>query len=256
MDLLSLNRNAWTKEVETGNIWTKPVTPEQVAAARNGDWSMLLTPTRPVPADWFPPLKGKAVLGLASAGGQQGPIFAAAEAIVTVFDNCPAQLARDKMVADRDQLAITLEQGDMRDLSRFADESFDLVFHPVSNCFVDSVIPVWRESYRVLKKGGVLLSGIANPLIYIFDMEQWDRYDKLSVKYRIPYSDFTDLPAEEVERKIKNRDTFEFGHSLDDQIGGQIAAGFVITGFYEDSAGGDLLDPYINTFIATRALKP
>lgn len=43
----------------------------------------------------------------------------------------------------------------------------------------------------------------------------------------------------------------EFGHTLESQI----EAGFAITGFYEDNAGGDLLDKYIDTFIATRAIK-
>ncbi len=143
----------------------------------------------------------------------------------------------------------------MRDLSRFADESFDLIFHPVSNCFVDSVLPVWKESYRVLRPGGTLLAGFVNPLVYIFDMNEWDR-GNLVVRYRIPYSDLHDLLEVDRERRIAERKTIEFGHTLQDQIGGQIAAGFAIAGFYEDISGGDLLDPYISTFIATKAVKP
>ncbi len=41
----------------------------------------------------------------------------------------------------------------MRDLSRFPDASFDIVFHPVSNIFIDDVRPVWKECHRVLRKG-------------------------------------------------------------------------------------------------------
>ncbi len=254
MDLLKLNREAWNEEVQKGNEWTRPVSHEVIADARLGRWSLLLTPTKPVPAEWYPELRGAKVLCLASGGGQQGPILAAVGADVTVLDNCPAQLEQDRMVAEREGISIELEQGDMRDLSRFEDASFDLIFHPVSNCFVDSVLPVWNESCRVLKPGGTLLAGFVNPLVYIFDMDEWDR-GNLVVRYRIPYSDLHDLPGHDLERRIAERDTIEFGHTLQDQIGGQIAAGLAIAGFYEDISGGDLLDPYISTFIATKAVK-
>jgi 2-polyprenyl-3-methyl-5-hydroxy-6-metoxy-1,4-benzoquinol methylase len=90
----------------------------------------------PVPRDWFPAgLAGIAVLCLASGGGQQGPVLAAAGADVTVFDNSPRQLARDEEVAARDGLAIRTVLGDMRDLSAFTDGRFDLVLNPVSNVF-------------------------------------------------------------------------------------------------------------------------
>ncbi|HEX3047797.1 MAG TPA: class I SAM-dependent methyltransferase [Bacillota bacterium] len=255
MDILTHNREAWNHEVSQGNIWTKPVDSRLIAEARSGRWSVLLTPTKPVPRVWFGDLGHRKVLCLASGGGQQGPILAAAGAEVTVFDNSPAQLAQDRMVAERDGLIIRIEQGDMRDLGRFPAETFDLVFHPVSNNFVDDVNEVWRECYRVLKNGGCLLAGFSNPLTYIFDFQEWDEHHNLVVKYRIPYSDLEQLPKEQLKARIEAKLTLEYGHSLADQIGGQIQAGFVINGFYEDSSGGDLLDPYINTFIATRAMK-
>lgn len=255
VDILEHNREAWGKEVAEGNKWTIPISPGEVAAARKGDWSVLLTPTKPVPREWFGEPRGKEILCLASGGGQQGPILAAVGAKVTVFDNCPAQLARDEMVASREALSLRLEQGDMRDLSRFADESFDIIFHPVSNVFIDDVRPVWKECHRTLRKGGVLLAGFVNPLLYIFDLEEWDRKGTIAVRYKIPYSDLDQLPPELLASRVAAKEALEFGHSLDDLIGGQIAAGFAITGFFEDSAGGDFLDPYINTFIATRATK-
>ena len=131
-----------------------------------------------------------------------------------------------------------------------------MIFHPVSNCFVDDIEPVWFECHRVLCPGGTLLAGFCNPLLYIFDPYQWDVNKKLEVKYRIPYSDLEQLTAEELQQKIKNQEPLEFGHSLEDQIGGQIQAGFLINGFYEDSFGNELLDPHIDTFIATRAIRP
>lgn len=255
MDILEHNREAWSKEVAEGNKWTIPVTAEEVAAARRGEWSVLLTPTKPVPCEWFGELIGKDLLCLASGGGQQGPLLAAAGARVTVFDNCPAQFARDEKVAARDGLTIRLEQGDMRDLSRFADGSFDIIFHPVSNIFIDDVRPVWKECRRVLRQGGSLLAGFVNPLLYIFDLEEWDTKRIMTVRYKIPYSDIGQLPGGLLASRVAAKEALEFGHSLDDLIGGQIDAGFAIAGFFEDSSGGDFLDPYINTFIATKAAK-
>ena len=255
VDVLKHNREAWIRESEKGNIWTMPVDSHTIEEARKGNWSVVLTPTKPVPSDWFPALKGIKLLCLASGGGQQGPVLAAAGAEVTVFDNCPAQLDKDRLVAERDGLELRTVQGAMRALSDFEDESFDLIFHPVSNCFIDDIKSVWRECYRVLKKGGVLLAGFGNPLIYIFDIEQWDKNEKLEVRYRIPYSDIDQLPADQLESRIKAKETLEFGHSLEDQIGGQIKAGFVIAGFYEDTTSGDLLGQHINTKIATKAIK-
>lgn len=256
MDILKYNREAWDREVSNGNMWTIPVSPEQIAQAKKGTWEIVLTPQKPVPRDWFPPLKGKKVLALASAGGQQGPILAAAGAQVTVFDNSPAQLAQDSLVAEREHLEIELVQGDMKDLSRFANESFDLIFHPCSNCFVPDVKPVWKEAYRVLKKGGSLLSGFCNPIAFATDPEL-EAKGILQLKYKIPYSDLTSLTDEERKRYTDKGEPLAFGHTLEDQIGGQIHAGFVITGFYEDSwtQEAGLIHKLMSCFIATRALK-
>jgi SAM-dependent methyltransferase len=257
MDILTYNRAAWTKEVEAGNKWTIPVSKAEIAEAKKGNVTLLLTPTKPTPKEWLGDVTGKRVLCLASGGGQQGPLFAAMGAIVTVFDNCPAQLDKDRFVAEREGFSITLEQGDMRDLSRFPNSSFDLIFHPVSNVFVDDVTSVWKECHRVLKSGGRLLSGFANPVLYLFDLNLWDKTKEMKVRYKIPYSDLASLPKEELQERIERNEPLEWGHSLSDLIGGQLAAGFLIAGFFEDNSGwGDLLDPYIDTFLATMAIKP
>lgn len=80
----------------------------------------MLTPTQPILRAWFPPLAGADVLCLASGGEQQGPILAAADVHVTVFDNSPQQLAQDRHVAWRDGLTLATVEGDMRDLRVFA----------------------------------------------------------------------------------------------------------------------------------------
>ena len=255
MDIRDYNRRAWNIQVEKQNQWTLPVPSEQVAAARQGVWSLLLTPTKAVPSGWYPPLQGAEVLCLASGGGQQGPLLAAAGAHVTVLDNSPAQLGRDRQVAEREGLPITTLEGDMRDLSVFADARFDLVFHPVSNIFVPEVLPVWREAYRVLRRGGVLLAGFTNPLLYLFDYERLEQ-GELVVRHKLPYADLTHLRPDELRRWIDENQPLEWSHTLEEQIGGQLEAGFVLTGFYEDSDPSSALHEYTPVFIATRAVKP
>jgi SAM-dependent methyltransferase len=233
-----------------------PVSAEEVAAARRGEWSIVLTPHKPVPRAWFPDLRGIDLLGLASGGGQQGPILAAAGANVTVFDNSPAQLAQDRMVAERDGLEITTVQGDMADLSCFPPESFDLIFHACSNCFVPDVRRVWRETFRVLRSGGTLLSGFCDPVLFSVD-PKLEREGIAQLKYTIPHSDLTSLTDEERCRYTDFGEPLCFGHTLEDQIGGQTDAGFLIAGFYGDRhVEGDVVSKYMPCFGATRAIKP
>lgn len=242
--------------VAAGNEWTLPVSAEAVARARAGDWQVVLTPTKPVPASWFGELRGKRVLGLASGGGQQGPLFAAAGAEVTIFDNSPAQLAQDRAVAERDGLTIVTVEGDMRDLSVFADASFDLVFHPCSNAFVPDVRPVWREAARVLRPGGDLLSGVTNPVVYTSDLAA-EREGIARMKYAIPYSDLDHLDDPEVRAMLEGGAPVSFGHSLDDLIGGQLDAGLMITGFYEDRwlSAPEPIHRFLPCYFATRAQR-
>ena len=196
-DPVAHNRAAWDREVDTDNEWTRPVGRELIARARAGDWSVVLIGYEPTPRDWFPPdLRGVAVLCLASGGGQQGPVLAAAGAEVTVFDNSPKQLARDEEVAAREGLAIATVLGDMRDLSAFADASFDVILNPVSNVFCPELAPVWRESFRVLRPGGLLLAGFMNPDIFIFDVTALDEREEFVVRHPLPFSTL-DLPDAE-----------------------------------------------------------
>jgi len=249
------NRTAWDGMVARGNRWTLPVGADTIAAARRGDWSVVLTPEKPVPRAWFPPLPGSAVLCLAGAGGQQAPILAAAGARVTVLDNSPAQLAQDRAVAEREGLDVTCVLGDMRDLSRFPDRSLALVFHPCSNAFVPDVRPVWREAFRVLGPGGVLLAGFTNPIEYLFDAVALER-GELVVRHALPYSDLTSPTPEEKTFLEAAGEPIAFGHTLEDQLGGQLDAGFVLTALYEDRWSESALGRYASTFMATRAVRP
>jgi SAM-dependent methyltransferase len=255
MDIRSYNREAWNREVEGGqNRWSQPVEPETIAKARGGEFSILLTENIPVPGKWFPPLKGADVLCLASGGGQQGPVLAAAGANVTVFDNSPAQLRQDRLVAERESLSLRTVEGDAADLSMFGEASFDLVFNPVSTVFMPDVRTVWRECCRVLRHGGLLLAGVMNPVHYIFDLYKADE-GILEVAHSIPYSDLTSLPKEDLEEYIEKGLPVEFGHSLTDLLGGQLDAGFMITDLYEDYMLDSPLHKYHPSYVATRAIK-
>ena len=257
MNIREHNSTAWDKLSDENIEWSVPVSSEEIERARRGEWEIILTPIKPVPREWFGDVRGKDILCLASGGGQQVPILAAAGANVTSFDNSAKQLEKDRFVAERENLEIRTEQGDAADLSRCADESFDLIFHPCSNCFMAELQPIWNECYRVLRPQGVLLSGFNHPFVYCFDRNAEEEKGVLEFRHKIPYSDSACLTEEELAKILDAGEPLEFSHTLDEQIGGQIEAGFLIGGFYEDwwTDEARILNKYIPTFVATKAIK-
>lgn len=258
MDVVEHNRRAWDRESARGSEWSTPVGPEVIRAAREGRWEVVLTPNRPVPRDWLGEVRGRRVLCLASGGGQQAPILAAAGAEVVSFDLSAEQLRKDRRVAEREGLRIECVRGDMADLGALADASFDLVFHPVSNVFVPDLAPVWRGCHRVLRPGGELLAGFMNPAYFLFDHDEAEETGALVVRNRLPHRVPDDLAPEARRRWEASGRAAEFSHSLEAQVGGQTAAGLVIVGLYEDgwSDGATSLNRYAPTCVATRARRP
>ncbi|WP_455564620.1 class I SAM-dependent methyltransferase [Akkermansia massiliensis] len=235
--------------VEEGWEWGIPVTHAQVQAAREGQWDLFLTPTKPVPHAWFGELKGRRVLGLASGGGQQIPILTALGARCTVLDYSEKQLDSERMVAAREGYEVEIIRADMTRPLPFADGSFDLIFHPVSNCYVEEVCPIWRECFRVLRPGGVLLAGLDTGVNYMVGEEE-DR-----IVNALPFNPLKN-PAQ--RRLLEDTDCgIQFSHTLEEQIGGQLEAGFCLTALYEDTnSAGYLHDLNIPCFAATRAVRP
>ena len=71
-EIRDINRAAWDGYAERGNRWSIPVSPEEISAAKRGEWAVYLTEPRPVPREWFPELSGLDVLALAS--GEKRPV--------------------------------------------------------------------------------------------------------------------------------------------------------------------------------------
>lgn len=254
MNPTEFNRDAWDGIATSRHKWFAPCTKAEVDSAREGSFDLRLTACRKIPRDWVGEVSGKRILALAAGGGHQGPVLAAAGAIVTVADFSAQQLAIDQQVADENGLNLETVCCDMAELSELDDESFDMVINPCSVNFVPDVRPVWRHASRVLRNEGVLIAGLMQPVNFLFDAVKRDR-GELAVRFKIPYSDL-DLTEQEQAETLGPERPIDFGHTLTDLIGGQLECGFCMTHFFEDGWGGDdVLSDHIATFIATRSVK-
>jgi len=260
MNIAEYNRNAWNQQSLEGCRWSTPWPDEWIERAAAGEWSVILTPNRPVPEWWFPAypdLSGVRLLALASGGGQQAPLFAAAGAEVTSYESSDVQLEKDEASCARHGLSLRAVQGDMADMGALEDESFDLVFNPVSNVFAESLPPIWRECHRVLRPGGRLLCGFMNPAFFLFDHERLESTGELVVKHPLPYADLEAGDERALSQQLEAQVSLEYSHSWEAQIGGQCEAGFAITGFYEDDWDEEStrLQGWMPMFAATRARR-
>lgn len=225
--------------VENDVNWSHPAAPQQLQNARDGKMELPFGSNGVIPAEWLGTLQGKRVLCLAGAGGLHAPIMACAGGEVTVLDLSQKMLDRDREIAAREGLDIRIEHGNMCDLSRFADESFDLVLNPPSLFYVPDVMPVFREVYRVLKKGGCFIMISMAPIAYVCDFDEAEGcYKAIN---RMPY-----CSTEHADQG----DWVEYGHTMESYIGGQLKCGFVLTGYMEHQ-----MDDITELYFATRAIK-
>lgn len=247
-DYTELNSKTIDRWIDEGWEWGIPVSHETYKKALEGDWSVLLTPNKPVPREWFGELRGKKLLGLASGGGQQIPLFTAAGAECTVLDYSEKQLESERLVAEREGYDVKINRADMTKPLPFDDGEFDIIFHPVSNCYVRDVLPIWRECFRVLKKGGCLLAGLDNGINFLFDD------DETKMVNALPYDPLSNLA--QYETAMKNDYGIQFSHTIEEQIGGQLKAGFTLADVYGDTNGeGYLRELNVPSFWATLAIK-
>ncbi len=246
-----INSKTWDLWADNGCEWSVPISQEEYAAVTEENFGVYLTPCITVPHEWFGSLKGKKLLGLASGGGQQMPVFSKLGAVCTVFDYSDRQLEAERTVSKREGYSIEIIKGDMTKTLPFENESFDIIFHPVSNCYVEDVCHVWNECYRILKKGGRLLAGFSNGIDFLFEDD-----NPLLVVNKLPFNPLK-MPKERFEKMAGNSEGILFSHSMEEQLGGQLKAGFELKALYEDRdrVGGAMIRDYAPQYMATLAVK-
>lgn len=259
MNYLHNNACAWdaiAEDISKDNKhrFTNSISHKDYIRAKNGALEVSLTSAKYVPSSWFPSLNGIKILGLACGGGQQGPVFAAHGADVTIMDISEKQIESEQFVADRESYSITALKSDMTQPFPFDDSTFDLIFNPVSNCYIEHIQPVWEECARVLKPGGLLMTGFIKEEHFMFDPD-FQNEDILISKHHLPFNSLLDLSEEKKQKIIINHEPFVFSHTLTEQIGGIIKVGLSIDDIYEDGDGGGLFDKYMNSYVAVRATK-
>lgn len=250
----TINADIWSNINECLTDKSCVVSHESYLCAKNGELKVSLAGVKEVPREWFPELKGTELLGLASGGGQQGPIFVAHGANVTIMDLSDGQLANEKYVAERENYEINLVKSDLSKPFPFQDQSFDIIFNPVSNCYIEDIQPMWIECARVLKLNGILLMAFVKEEHFMF-YPDFKNENVLISRFSLPYNSIRDLSDEQKQERLNENLPFSFSHTLTEQIGGLIKAGFEIVDIYEDCDGGGLFDKYMNSYVALCAIK-
>ncbi|MEZ4620706.1 MAG: methyltransferase domain-containing protein [Caldilineaceae bacterium] len=239
-ELAQFNKERWEAIAAAQSIYTRPWLDLDVATARH----------RVDPFGYFGDVSGKRVLCLGSGGGQQSAAFALLGAQTTVFDLTENQLAGDRLAANHYGLTVRIEQGDMRNLARFAEAEFDLVYHGYSINFIPDPKAVFVQVAQVLKPGGRYFVQWHNPFIQGIDDASWDgvgyRIKRLYRDEEIPPDNF----AEEnwtVEDRTGNvtpvEGPREFRHTLSTMINGLVQHGFQIVGCHEDTSAEENPEP-------------
>ena len=165
MDQLShVNRSRWNALAKANVEWSQPFLDFSVEQAEANIYRY----------DILKDVCKQEVLCLASGGGQDSVAFGLLGAKVTVMDLSDIQLERDTLAAQHHNLHVKTIQGDMRDLSLFPADNFDVVWQPYSVNFISSVDTVFKEVARVLKPGGYYYLGFANPFVHAVDDEAWN----------------------------------------------------------------------------------
>lgn len=211
---LDQNRQAWNRFAETNSQFARVATDEECA--------------KPLEVldgrGWLPPdVRGLDVLCLASGGGWQAILYAAAGAKVTVVDLSPSMLALDRREAERRGYALTIVEAPMDDLSSLADARFDIAHQPVSTCYVPDVAAVYREVARVLRDGGIYISQHKQPTSLQITRRNADDHFVLGVEYYAPGP----LPPVR-DTSYRESGAVEYLHRWEQLVGDLCRSGFVL----------------------------
>ena len=243
------NRRVWDARVRQQLTFTKPV--------EDDDFSDPLG-TVDGPGWLGGDIRGCMVLCLASGGGRQAPLYAAAGAHVTVVDISPAMLELDRSVAAARGFEINTVETSMDNLTAFDDATFDIVIQPVSTCYVPHILPVYKEVARVAKPRGLYISQHKQPTSLQADTERTSRGYELTELY---YGD--DPLPQVVGSPHREEGTLEFLHRWEELIGGMCRAGFVIEDLLEprharsDAPAGSFADRcrYVPPYVRVKARR-
>lgn len=237
-EFLDETRARWNALAEAGVQYSQPFTTlDEAAARREVD-----------PAGLLSDVRGRRVLCLAAGGGQQSAAFALLGAQVTVLDLSDVMLERDRQTAAYYGLKIDAQQGDMRDLSRFPDDAFDVVWHAFSLSFVPDFRPVFDEVTRVLKPGGLYRTQWANPFFVDLDERNWTGKGYL---VRHVYRDGAEVLFDNPDWTWEEEDGTqrsvvgprEWRHALGAVLRGLARRGFVLLGLWEEPEGDPNAEP-------------
>ncbi len=235
-DVARYNKGRWEEMAAEGLKYTRPMLDLDAASA------LELVDSHGLAGD----VAGTDVLCLAGAGGQQSAAFALLGANVTVFDLTETQLERDREAAAHYGLDVRTVQGDMRDLSAFDDDSFDLVHQAHSINFVPDPLPVFREAARVLRPGGLYMLSCSNPFVHGL----YERWNGEGYVLNAPYED-AEIEGDDPHRKFEGFDGSEkrvvgpreFRHTLGTLLNGLAGLGMVLLGLWEDGTDDTDLEP-------------
>jgi GT2 family glycosyltransferase/SAM-dependent methyltransferase len=242
-DYRAVNRRAWSYWAGAGSPSSQPVGDADFASAR--EWID--------PRGWIDWDDVKTVLCLASAGGQQAPLFASLGCKVTLVDLSPEQLAIDERVAAERGLEIELIEGDMLDLSQLAGRSYDLVYQPISACYIPYVRPLYRQVHDLLRPGGLYDVEHWNPTsMQLWQLGRWD-----GRAYRLVHPQRSGVPVRWNFDAAVGADgpvySLHYIHPLEKLLGVLCETGFVIERFGERTNGDPRAQPGSEEHLAAYA---
>ncbi|MEI6540130.1 MAG: class I SAM-dependent methyltransferase [Planctomycetota bacterium] len=214
MDYRNANQQAWNQLADSDSLFARVATDEECR--------------KPMQAldgrGWLPEsVAGLNVLCLASGGGWQSILYAAAGANVTVVDLSESMLRLDTREAKRRRFRVQTVHTSMDDLSMFADESFDIVHQPVSSCYVPDLKPVYAGIARVLRSHGLYISQHKQPV----SLQISHRSERQQFVIGVEYYHEGPLPQQQ-DTAYRESGATEYLHRLDQIVGDLCLAGFVI----------------------------
>ena len=242
-DVAAHNERMWDRLSAAGIPYTRPQgTPPKTTAAKR----RFLDPNDRLAGL---PINGQRVLVLAGGGGWHPVLFAELGAESTVLDISARQLTVVRTLARARGTKVRLIRGDMRDLSVFADGSFDIVWHSHSIVFVPDADRVIAEVGRVLAAGGVYRASTMHPVT----LRMYGTWTGTGWGFRQSYFEDGAVPDEdatwEFEDVTVEAPTLGYGHRISDLINACVRAGLVVDGFWETTPGE------ISTTVPLRALS-